>query len=683
MLTRMKLFTIMTILLSFSVLAAEKRPLQIDDLYRALRISDPAVSPDGKWIVYTVTTSDLYANKTTTDLWLVSADGGSPKQLTNDPADDRHAAWSPDGKWIAFESKRTGTSQIWLLNPADGTVKQFSNISTEATSPVWSPDGKSIAYVSSVWPEFSEKSFAESNELNRKKDKDIADNPVKTRVYTHLFVRHWDQWLDGKRQHIFVQPVAGGDAKDLTPGDRDAVPTSDTFSAGIDFAFSPDSKEIAYTATPAQNEAWSTNHDIYTVAVTGGTPKQITTNPAADGYPRYSPDGKYIAYRAQSVPANEADRWQLWLYDRATGKAHSITANFDASVGSETWAPDSSALYFDVGEQANVSVYRCSLNGEVKSVYSHGASSSITATHDGKSVIFTNNTLQRPDEIFRVNLADGKVSQVTHMNDELFAQIDIPTPESVTYAGDGGTKVQAWLLKPPQFDSSKKYPLVFMVHGGPQSAWTDDWHYRWNLSLWAAQGYVIFAPNPRGSTGFGQKFTDEISGDWGGKVFRDLVKGIEYAEALSYVDSTRKAAAGASFGGYMVNFFQGNLPGRFKTLICHDGDFDMRSAYGSTEELWFDEHERGGTPWEVPENYEKFSPSHFAKNFNTPVLILHGELDYRIPYTEALQNFTALQRKGIPSKLVTFPEENHWVLKPGDSKFWHETVFSWLAQYLK
>lgn len=680
-----RLTFIVIFLLSATVvsIAADLRPMAIEDLYRILRVSDPAVSPDGKWVVFTVTTSDVDANKNSTDLWLASTDGSSARQLTRDAAQDRRAAWSPDGKWIAFESTRSGSSQIWLMKPDGSDAKQLTNISTEASAAVWSPDGKMIAFVSAVYPEFSEKPWIESNELNRKKDEEKKKNPVKTRVFTRLFIRHWDTWSEAKRQHIFVQPVGGGNARDLTPGDRDAVPSSSTFSAGIDYGFSPDSKEIAYTATPVENEAWNTNHDLYVVPVTGGAAKQITTNPAADAYPRYSPDGKYVAYRAQEVPGFESDRWQIWIYDRSTGKTRSITSTYDASVGSPVWAPDSRSLYFDGDEKGSAPLYQVTLDGVVSKIVDQSSNGNITVSADGKTLVFAQHSLVRAAEVYKWTPHDRKSMRITKINDDLFAQINIPAGESVWYEGAGGTKVQAWLLKPPGFDASKKYPLVYMVHGGPQSAWHDGWHYRWNLALWAAQGYVILAPNPRGSTGFGQKFTNEISKDWTGKVFEDLVKGIDYAESLPFVDRSRKAAAGASFGGFMMHWFAGHLPDRFKTIIVHDGTFNTRSQWGSTEELWFDEYEHGGTPWDNPESYDKISPDRYASAFKTPMLIIHGEMDFRIPYEQAIQAFTTMQRKGIPSKLVLFPDENHWVLKPGNGRFWHQTVFDWLEQYLK
>ena len=676
------------LLLAASVIsspAQSGRGLVIQDFFSMKRIAEPALSPDGEWVAYNVTTADIAANRNITALRMSPTGGGPDRELTNDPSFNGNAAWSPDGKQIAFESSRSGTGQIWLLSLDGGDPVQFTTLSTGASEAVWSPDGSSIAFVSEVFPEYSSLPFRQSDELNRKKLAETEHGKVKAKLITHLMYRHWNKWVEGKREHIYVQPI-GGEPRDMTPGDRDAVPTSETFSAGIDFCFSPDGREIAYTATPlpSREEAWSTNHDIYTVPVKGGAPRQITTNPAADGFPRYSPDGKYIAYRAQRRSGFEADRWELMLYDRGTGTARSLTQNFDSHVGPFVWAPGGTVLYFEAEEKAAVPLFSVTTAGnDVRTIFDGHSNHDVRVSGDGTTLVFLHSSAVRPAEIYRC-ATDGKgAAPVTGINDAVFAGLDIPPPSSVTFEGAGGTNVQAWIFTPPGFSRSHRYPLVFMVHGGPQGAWLDGWSYRWNPPLWAAQGYVVLAPNPRGSTGFGQQYVDEISRDWGGKVFTDLMNALEYSAALPYVNANRMAAAGASFGGYMMDWFLGNAGTRFKTIISHDGSYNFVSNYGTTDELWFDEWEHGGPPWKNPDEFAGFSPNRFAKNFRTPTLVIHGALDFRVPESEGMQLFTALQRQGVPSEFLYFPDEGHWVQKPANSELWHTTVFNWLARYLK
>jgi dipeptidyl aminopeptidase/acylaminoacyl peptidase len=493
--------------------------------------------------------------------------------------------------------------------------------------------------------------------------------------------------VEGKRQHLFVAPVQGGasagEPRDLTPGDRDAVPTSTTFEAGDEFAFSPDGAELVYTATPtpAREEAWSTNHDLWAVNLKTGERRQLTKNPAADGFARFSPDGKLMAYRAQSRAGFEADRWQLMLLDRATGQTRSLTENFDSLVEDFAWTPDSRMLVFGAEDKATRRLWTIPVTGGTpKPITTGGASGEAVITPDGRTVIFTRSELAAPAAVMSVSIGGGKATKLTQANDELLGQLDFSRLESMTVAGAGGTPVQMWIVKPPGFDAAKKYPLVFWVHGGPQGAFMDSWSSRWNAELWAAQGYVLALPNPRGSTGFGQKFTDEISGDWGGKVYEDLMACLGRLEKQPYIDPTRMAAAGASFGGYMMNWFQGHTD-KFKTLVTHCGVYNFDTMYGTTEELWFDEWDHG-IPWEHPEA-DAQSPHRFAKQFKTPNLVIHNELDFRVPVSQGMDLFTALQRKGIPSKLLSFPDEGHWVLKPQNSELWHQTIFDWLKVYLK
>ncbi|RCK73640.1 MAG: Alanyl dipeptidyl peptidase [Ignavibacteriae bacterium] len=676
---------LMIIIFVISITSAqEKRAMEIEDMFRIKRVSDPQISPDGKWIAFVVTEVIKNENKMNSDIYLIPSCGGEVRRLTTSSAADNNPRWSPDGKNLAFVSTRSGTPQIWLINPFGGEAKQLTDIYTGASQPVWSPDGKSIAFVSSVYPEFSEKSFQEANELNKKKDEERSK--TNARIINKLLYRHWNSWVEDKRQHIFIISLENKEIKNLTPGDRDAVPTSSTFAAGDEFCFSSDGKEIAYTAAPAENEAWNTNHDIFTVSIDGKTRKQITTNPAADGYPRYSKNGKYIAYRAQKTPGFEADKWDLMLYDRTNGIHKNLSENFDSWVLAFQWSPDDSKIFFPAEENANQQIFAYDFKTKkITKIIEGGVNADINISPDGKFLFFTKHTLEMPIEIFSATVEGKNFSKLTSINDSLFGNIYFNRAESIIYKGADDTPIQAWLIKPPFFDSNKKYPLVFLVHGGPQGAWENGWHYRWNPQLWAAQGYVVFAPNPRGSTGFGQKFVNEISGDWGGKVYEDLMKGVDYVEKLNFVDANQMAAAGASYGGYMMNWFATHTD-KFKTIITHASIWNFYSMYGTTDEVWFDEWEHSGTPWDNPQAYDKFSPHKYGTNllkYKTPMLIIHNELDYRVPVTEGMQLFTTLQRMGIESRFLYFPDEGHGVLKPLNSELWHKTVFEWLNKYLK
>lgn len=659
-----------------------RRPLQLEDMFRIQRVSDAQLSPDGKTVAYVVGVVDKEANRTNTDIWLIPTAGGEAKQLTNSPKADRHPRWSPDGKTIAFESNRGGSMQIYTIKTASGETKQITTITTEAGAAIWSPDGKKLGFVSTVFPEFSERPYAEADALNKQKQDARDNSKVKARIMTKLLYRHWDSWVDDKRQHVFIVNADGTNPHNVTPGDRDATPPSSTFSTGDDFSFSPDGKEIAITATPVpvREESWSTNHDIITVNLETGAKKQITVNAAADVYPQYSPDGKYIAYRAQSRAGFEADRWQLMLYDRTAGTTKSLTPKFDTNVDAFAWAADNKTLYTAAEEKANTPLWSVGIDGTVKKIFDNANNGDVSISADGSTIVFAHQTMSRPVELWTASSSGKDAKQLTHVNDELFLHVEFSEPEYVWFKGANGTPVQMWIVKPPFFDGTKKYPLVYWVHGGPQGAFGNSWSYRWNQQLWAAQGYVIALPNPRGSTGFGQKFTDEISRDWGGKVYTDVMNGVAYMEKQPYVDVTRMAAAGASYGGYMMNWLNGHTD-KFKTLICHDGVYNFHSMYGVTEETWFDEWEHG-IPWET-KDYDKFSPHKYAQKFKTPTLIIHNELDFRVPVGEGFSLFTTLQRKGIPSKLLYFPDEGHWVLKPLNSELWHTTIFGWLKDYLK
>jgi dipeptidyl aminopeptidase/acylaminoacyl peptidase len=688
--------------------AGEKpRVMKVEDLYRFKRIADPQISPDGKWVAYTVGKVDLEANKTVAHLWLASTDKGGPvKQLTSSTKSDRHPRWSPDSKSILFESSRSGSSQLWIIDIGGGEARQLTTIATGASQGTWSRDGKKVAFVSAVWPEFSEKPFKESDGLNKKRMDEREKSPVKARVFTRLFFRHWDEYVEDKRQHLFVVPFAdgkAGESKDVTPGDRDANPTSSTFSSGDDFTFSPDGQFLYFTAVPAKDEAWSTNYDVCRVPTSGGTTKweSVTSdNLAADGSPQFSPDGKWLVYRAQKRPGYEADRWDLLILstdsikqidDKKPPRPRSLTTEFEGSAEEFVWMPDSERIYFGADDRGKRWYYSTTIKDAVPSprltFISHNVNSALTVSTDGRRFAFARAAMNHPIEVMVAVDKDTEfdIFNASQANTKLLAELDLPRPESVNVLGAGGTPMQMWILKPPGFDAKKKWPLVYLVHGGPQGAWEDSWSFRWNPQIWAAQGYVVALPNPRGSTGFGQQYVDEIGKDWGGKCYVDLMAGLEHLEKQPWIDSERMAAAGASFGGYMMNWFAVNT-GKFKTLITHCGVWNFDSMYATTEELWFDEWEHGGVPWgKNRDSYDKHSPHKLAGNlakFKTPMLIIHNDLDFRVPVSEGIQLFTTLQRQGIPSRFINFPDEGHWVLRPRNGEYWHREVFAWLKKYV-
>jgi dipeptidyl aminopeptidase/acylaminoacyl peptidase len=685
--------------------ADKKRPMTVEDLFRFKRVSDPQISPDGKQVVYVVGSVDMEANKIPASLWLAPTDGkGEPRQLTNAPGKkDGHPRWSPDGKRILFQSNRSGESQLWVIGLDGGEAKQLTAISTGASEALWSRDGKQIAFMSAVYPEYSNKPFKESDAANKKRADEIEKSPIKAKVHTRLFYRHWDSYVEDKRQHLFVmafdgaRSVSEGDPRDVTPGDRDAFPTSDTFSTGDNFTFSPDGKYLVFTAVPEKNEAWSTNYDICRVPVTGGAPQweNLTKdNPAADSGPVFSPDGKWLAFRTQKKPGYEADKWDLVAYDSdpggsIKGRRRLMTGYVDNSVEEFAWVPGTQTIIYTVESKASTAVFYAEPTKEAgPRVFFGGMGTlgSLTAGPD-KTIVFTRANMDRPAEVWKYHMpTGGNLDEVAQPNKALLAQIDLRRPESITVKGAGGAPMQMWILKPPGFDEKKKWPLVYLAHGGPQGAWEDGWSYRWCPQLWAAQGYLVALPNPRGSTGFGMKYMEEISGDWGGKCYEDLMAGVDYLEKLPYIDRDRMAAAGASFGGYMMNWFAVNT-GRFKTLISHCGVWNFESMYATTDEIWFDEYEHGGPPWgKNRESYEKFSPHKKAANlgkFKTPMLLIQNDLDFRCPVSQGQELFTAMKRQGVEARYINYPDEGHWVLKPKNSEYWHKEVFAWLKKHVE
>jgi dipeptidyl aminopeptidase/acylaminoacyl peptidase len=682
---RVILSAFMCVLALASVCAAQtaQRAMSVDDLLRVRRVADPQLSPDGKWIAYSVAVPDVGANRSRTQVYLISIAGGEARALTSGEASASGARWSPDGRRIAFVSG----GQLWTMDAQGGERKQVTSISTGAGDPIWSPDGKWLAFVSDIYPDCAD------DECNKRRDSEAEANKVKARTIDRLLYRHWTAWKEGKRTHVFVVSSDGGAARDVTPGDYDAPP----FSLGgpTDYAFSPDSKELAFARNTEKVEATSTNSDIFIVPVAGGEAQLLTgTNKGADQSPLYSPDGRYLAYRSQQTAGFESDRWRLMLYDRQTRSTRELSPQFDAYVETFTFSPDSKYIYFASEERGREPVFVASTAGGTPARLIAGFNDDVHLTPDGKTLIFTRSSAIRPTEIYRATLEDplrvasdgNAITKLTHENDDYMAQFDLNGAEELTWTGGGGTRVSGWLVKPVGFQEGKKYPLLVLIHGGPQGAWNDSWGYRWNPQIFAGQGYMVFLPNPRGSTGYGQQFTNEISGDWGGKVFDDIKNGVAYVIEQGSVDKERIGAAGGSYGGYMVNWIEGHNDDarfRFKALVSHAGVYNLTSMYGVTEELWFPEWEFKGTPWDNPELYARWSPNMFVKNFKTPLLVVHGEIDYRVPFDQGLQLFTALQKMNVESKLLEFPDEGHWVLKPQNSALWYKTVTAWFDKHLK
>lgn len=688
----------------------ESVAMNLDGLFALERIAAPALSPDGTRVLYQVTkVLNVKENQTQTQIWIANADGSGARQLTHTGKSNGSPRWSPDGKKILFESSRDGESQLYILDlDVPGEPVQLTSISTGASNGVWSPDGLRIAFISSVRPEFSSLPFPEADAKNREFDKSKAESTVKAKTFTRLMYRHWNRYLEDKRMHVFVIDVDGGNCRNVTPGDRNAHPVSSTFVGGDELCFSPDGQHVLFTAPEAANEGWSTNHDICRVAINNQDTQwqPVTAGPAAESNLVFSPDGTKVAYRAQARAGYEADRWQLIVGScnpdgTISGTPASWTESLDASVNDFAWVSNEeiaftsdllgSSAWFLVNDQAKpkqlAAPFDAGRMGQLQGV-----------SYQGRKFVVSRASLSEPASLYSGELpafsaadADASaalsfaVNKIGNHNSGLLEAWERPVPESVSVPVEGGVEMQMWIMKPPAFDPAKKWPVVYMIHGGPQSAWNDGWSFRWNPLLWASQGYVVVLPNPRGSVGFGQKFCDEISGDWGGKCYRDLVTGLDYVKSLPYVDTSRLASAGASFGGYMQNWFAVNeIAKEFRCFINHCSVYNFDSMWGTTDELWFDEFEQGGTPWERPASYRQYSPSNFAGNlgkYKVPMLVIHNDLDFRCPIGQGHELFQALQRQGVESRFVNFPDEGHWVNKPANSLHWHNEVFGWLSKF--
>jgi len=667
------------VLLCFALPAFAAHAFHVEDMQKLSRVSGPEVSPDGKWVAFSVARSDLAKNKMVTNIWMVAATGDQPKQLTfAEQGSNNSLRWSPDGRYLYFLSTRVDDkAQIFRLPFGGGEAQQITKVPTGVEGYVLSPDGKTIAIIAKVFPSCADMA------CNEKMAKERADNPVKVRVITEMPFRRWDTWVDGLRNHIFVMPADGGAARDITPGDVDSPTWQEEGSEEV--AFSPDSSEICFSRF-VENEALTGNSDLFVIPVNGGTPKPITTNKSTDRTPLYSPDGRYIAYSATLRPMQATDLVRLFLYDRKTGEHKNIFESTDRSVDSYVWSRDSKALYVTFEDKGQEPLERIDIaTMALTPLVTSGSSGDEDVSKDGTFLVFSKNDFSHPADIFRLNLPAGAgavPTQLTQMNAENLKDIEWGEASSFTFPGWNGEAVQAFEVKPPEFDASKKYPLLLVMHGGPENAWDNLFHYRWNLQLFAAAGYVVIAPNFHGSSGFGLKFMDSIKGQWGGAPYEDQMKAVDTALTWPYVDTTRIAAAGASYGGYMANWVEGHTD-RFRAIVSHDGLYDLVTMLYSGDFVGGAMQEFKGTPWENPQVLIDEAPATYAKNFKTPMLIVHGGNDYRVPQSQGFAMFQVLQAEHVPSKLLYFEDENHWVLKPANDILWYHSVLDWLNQWIK
>jgi dipeptidyl aminopeptidase/acylaminoacyl peptidase len=668
---RLRSFLLLAAVLPGQLHAQSKKPLTIDQFVSMPTVGDPQLSPDGKLVAYTISTPSLEDNRSTSRIWLADAVTGETWQATTGGGSDRAPRWSPDGRTLGFISTREGGSQIWRLPARGGEPTKLTSFADGVSDFLWSPDGKGLLFWTSVkWPDSTEA------------EKRGGKYPTEAKIWNDLFYRHWDEWRVGLRQHVLKVSLPDGAVTDLTPIDRD-VPT--LALGGADVAISPVATEVAVVFNPDSNLASTTNNDIFVMGPDGSSRQGITNSPANDNSPLYSPDSRYIGYLAMSTPGFEADRQQLMVYERATGRRAAVTGNWDLSIQAFQWLPDSRAVIAEVEERGGHNLYRIEVpGGRTTRLVTGGLNTAVQIPVRGESMVFLRESATRPKEVFIAGLDGKRMRQLTKVNDAALEELDLPAMDTLRFVGAQGDSVFGWLIKPPAFDSTKQYPLIYLIHGGPQSAWLDQWHARWNYALFASRGYVVAAVNFHGSTGYGQVFTNSISRNWGGLPYEDLMKGVDVVSALPYVDKARIGAAGASYGGYMIYWMAGQTD-RFKVLVAHDGILNPLSMTGTTEELWFPAWEFGGTQLSQVgrATMEKWSPANYLEKWKTPMLVVHGQLDYRVDLSEGLQAFTALKLRHVPSKFLYFPDEGHWVLGLRNRRLWWGTVLDWLDQYLR
>lgn len=664
-------------------------PFSVRDMLAMKRITDPQVSPDGRLIAFVLTSLDAETNESKADLWLVDADGTNLRRLTSHPAKDGNPRWAPDGRTVWFVSSRSDTSQVWRIPVDGGEAEQVTDLPLDVGNLMLSPDGFHTAFSMEVFPD------GLSPADTKKRMDEIKERKTGGRIYDRLFIRHWDAWKDGRRSHLFVMPVAGAEPVDVTQG-MDADVPSKPFGGTEEFTFTPDGRFVVFTARDVgPKEAWSTNFNLYIAPVDGSAkPHRLTAGEAWDTNPVFSPDGRTLAYLATARPGYESDRRCIMLRPwpgqgeepPAPGKAGAkqdriLTEDWDRSAETLLWSPDGRTIFTTSANVGQKSLFAINVeSGAIRTIVESGTVRS--PARAGDRLVFGLDHLRSPVELCSVAPDGSDLRTLTTLNARQTAAARMGAPEQFSFAGWNGETVYAYAVKPVDFDAAKKYPVAFLIHGGPQGSFGNTFHYRWNPQAYAGAGYAAVMVDFHGSTGYGQAFTDSIRDDWGGKPLEDLEKGLAAAlQRYSWMDGDRVAALGASYGGYMINWIAGNWPNRFRCLVNHDGNLDERMAYYDTEELWFPEWERHGPPWENPEAYTRHNPIDLVGKWKTPMLVIHGANDFRVVDAQGISTFTALQRRGIPSKLLYFPDENHWVLKPANSRLWHETVIAWLDRW--
>jgi dipeptidyl aminopeptidase/acylaminoacyl peptidase len=653
-----------------------KRAITYSDLANVKWISGPVISNNNNYLAYTVKVLNKDKNSSSSYIGIFDLSKGINIKMTNGDSSDFSPSFSPDSKYIYFLSARSGKIALWRISLSGGEANKYLEIPTDITGYKISPDGRNIAFTAFASPKI--RRYQGQIEFWKK------DKKRKTTAYVsdRLMYRVWNYWRKGKYSTLFIYNSITGNIKQLTSGYYDTPPVD--LGSSNDLEFSKNGKYLYFVMNREKKVASSTNNDIFRISVYGGNIVKITSNPANDNFPLFSQTGTLIAYRAMKRAGFEADKYDIMVKNLKTGKLENLTENFDRTVNTIRWAPDDKSIYFSVIKEGYHPIYKVRIDtGEKFPVLNKKFIKNFVLSKDGKFIFYTMEKINKPGELYVYNTESKKEIQLTNLNGALLSKLEMNPLEEYWFEGAGGDSVHLLLLKPPFFNSRKKYPVIELIHGGPQGFWGDDFHPRWNAQMFAARGYVVIMINFHGSKGYGQKFTDAVSKDWGGKPYLDIIKGTYYAmNKFKFINPARIGAAGASYGGYMIDWIEGH-DHPFVALASHAGVYDLVSEYGATEELWFPEWEYAGTPWTNPKMYKKHSPSSYVMNFKTPCLVTAGERDYRVPYTQSLQFFTALQKMGVPSKLIVFPDECHFIQKPNNAEYWWNSVLNWFDKYLK